>query len=177
MKLEQIHSVQNWLPFEKILEKGIVKVKDNSYIKILNISPINYILKSDLEKEAILNSYNNIFKNCNFNMQILVQSKKIDLSNHIKKIKSNSFQQNLKEKYIDYINQYVSTKKSLNKKFYLIIKSSKEEQEESVILQNLQENYIKVRDLFSRCGNLVSEYTEEKQIYEILHSFFYSTKN
>ena len=49
MKLEQIHSVQNWLPFEKILEKGIVKLKDNSYIKILNISPINYILKSDLE--------------------------------------------------------------------------------------------------------------------------------
>lgn len=110
-------------------------------------------------------------------MQILVQSKKIDLSNHIKKIRSNSFQQNLKEKYIDYINQYVSTKKSSNKKFYLIIKSPKEEQEESVILQNLQENYIKVRDLFSRCGNLVSEYTEEKQIYEILHSFFYSTKN
>ncbi len=83
----------------------------------------------------------------------------------------------MEEKYIDYINQYVSTKKSSNKKFYLIIKSPKEEQEESVILQNLQENYIKVRDLFSRCGNLVSEYTEEKQIYEILHSFFYSTKN
>ena len=81
------------------------------------------------------------------------------------------------DQYIDYINQYVSTKKSSNKKFYLIIKSPKEEQEESVILQNLQENYIKVRDLFSRCGNLVSEYTEEKQIYEILHSFFYSTKN
>ena len=118
MKLEQIHSVQNWLPFEKILEKGIVKLKDNSYIKILNISPINYILKSDLEKEAILNSYNNIFKNCNFNMQILVQSKKIDLSNHIKKIKSNSFQQNLKEKYIDYINKKIIKQKILfnNKK-------------------------------------------------------------
>ena len=62
MRLEQIKSVQNWLPFEKILDKGIIKMKDSSYIKILNINPINYILKSSLEKEAILNSYSNIFK-------------------------------------------------------------------------------------------------------------------
>ena len=48
MKLEQIPSVQNWLPYEKILEKGIIKMKDASFIKILKELPINYNLKSDL---------------------------------------------------------------------------------------------------------------------------------
>ena len=89
MKVEQINSVQEWLPFAEILDKGIIKMKDSSYIKILNINPINYILKSSLEKEAILNSYSNIFKTCNFNFQILIQSKKEDLKEHIKKIKEN----------------------------------------------------------------------------------------
>lgn len=57
MKEQKIISVQEWLPIEKILEKGIIKLKDNSYIKIIKIIPINYNLKSELEKEAILNSY------------------------------------------------------------------------------------------------------------------------
>ncbi len=76
MKFEQIYSVQDWLPFEKILENGIIKLKDSSYIKILKVKPINYNLKSELEKEAILNSYKNFIKSCNFNLQILIQSKK-----------------------------------------------------------------------------------------------------
>ena len=28
MKFEQIHSVQSWLPFEKILDNGIIKLKE-----------------------------------------------------------------------------------------------------------------------------------------------------
>ena len=176
MKVEQIHSVQDWLPFEKILEKGIIKMKDSSYIKILNVNPINYVLKSSLEKEAILNSYKNLFKSCNFNFQILIQSQKEDLKEHINKLKENNLYPEIKEKYINYINYFVKSKKSSNKKFYLILKSSASEENENVIMQNLENNYLKIKDLFGRCGNFVSEYTEEKQILEILYSFFNSNK-
>ena len=54
-KIKQI-STQNWIPIESISENGIIK-SQNKYIKILKIKPINYNLKSDLEKQAILNSY------------------------------------------------------------------------------------------------------------------------
>ena len=70
MKFEQILSVQDWLPFDKILDNGIIKLKNSSYIKILKIYPINYNLKSELEKEAILNSYKSFIKSYNFNLQI-----------------------------------------------------------------------------------------------------------
>lgn len=176
MKFEQIGSVQNWLSFEKILEKGIIKIKDSSYIKIMEITPINYILKSNLEKETILNSYKNIFKSYNFNLQILIQSKEEDLSNHIRKIKENNLYPEIKEKYIEYLNYFIKNKKSSNKKFYLIISSSPSEENENVIIQNLEDNYIKLRDLFSRCGNFVSEITEEEQIIEIIFSFINSKK-
>ena len=171
-KLEQIKSVQNWLPFDKILDKGIIKMKDSSYIKIMSISPINYVLKSSLEKEAILNSYKNVFKSCNFNLQIFIQSQKEDLSNHINKIKEKNLYPEISEKYIKYINNFIKSKKSSNKKFYLIIKSSHLEENEAVKIQNLGNNYFKLKDLFSRCGNLVSEITEDKKIIEILHSLF-----
>lgn len=176
MKIEQINSVQEWLPFKEILDKGIIKMKDSSYIKILNINPINYILKSSLEKEAILNSYKNLFKSCNFNFQIMIQSQKEDLKNHINKLNENNLYPEIKEKYINYINYFVKNKKSSNKKFYLILKSPSSEENESVKIQNLENNYLKIKDLFGRCGNFVSEYTEEKQIIDVLYSFFNSNK-
>ena len=48
-----IHSIQKWLPFEKILENGIIKLKNNSYIMILKIKPINYNLKSELVSNQV----------------------------------------------------------------------------------------------------------------------------
>ena len=176
LKIEQIPSVQNWLPIEKVLEKGIVKMKDSSYIKIIKVSPINYNLKSELEKEAILNSYKNLFKSSYFNLQILVQSKKEDLSNNIKLLKSSENYKEIKEKYIEYIESLNKTKKSSCKNFYLIIKESTSEKNEKIKIENLQNEFFKIKESLSRCGNLVSEYTEDNQIYEILYSFLNSNK-
>ena len=51
-------------------------MENKKYVKIAKIKPINFSLKSELEKEAILNSYKLFLKTCNFNMQILIQSNK-----------------------------------------------------------------------------------------------------
>lgn len=174
MKTEQINSVQNWLPYDNILENGIIKLKKSSYVKILKVEPINFNLKSELEKEAILNSYKSFIKSCNFNLQILVQSKKEDLSKHINLLNQNNLYPEIKEKYIKYINSLNQNQKSSNKNFFIIIKQNVEEANnlESVAIQNLQENYFKIKELLSRCGNFVSEYTKESQVKEILFSFF-----
>ena len=76
MKNNQLKSIQEWIPIEEILENGIIKLKKNNYIKIIKIIPINFNLKSNLEKEAILNSYKIFLKTCDFDIQILIQSKK-----------------------------------------------------------------------------------------------------
>jgi len=44
-------SVQEWIPFDKFFDKGIIKLKTNEFIKIVKVIPINYNLKSNLEKE------------------------------------------------------------------------------------------------------------------------------
>ena len=76
MKNKELKSIQKWIPIEEILEGGIVKLKQNKYLKIIQITPINFNLKSNLEKEAILNSYKIFLKTCDFDIQILIQSKK-----------------------------------------------------------------------------------------------------
>ena len=88
MKKDDTLSVQEWLPFEKILENGIIQMKNKKYTKIMKVLPINYNLKSQMEKESILNSYKIFLKTCSFDIQILIQSSKENLEKYNKKIKS-----------------------------------------------------------------------------------------
>ena len=119
---KKVNSVQEWLPVDEILENGIIKLKNKNYIKILKIIPINFELKSNLEKEAILNSYKIFLKTCNFDIQILIQSNKKDLSNHISKIKEKNKEEKenikiLSEKYTNYIKKLNIEKNLLLKIF------------------------------------------------------------
>jgi type IV secretory pathway VirB4 component len=175
MNVEQKESVQHWLPIETILNNGIIKMKNSSYIKILKVSPINYNLKSDFDKEAIINSYKSLFKSINFNFQILIQSKKEDLSNNIECLRKNNYYEEIKEKYINYINELNNISKSANKNFFLIIKHTAEVESKENILKNLAQDYKEIKELLYRCGNIVSEITSEKELREILFSFLNSS--
>jgi hypothetical protein len=177
MKRKQIQSVQEWLPFENLLENGIIKLKNSSYVKILKILPINFNLKSELEKESILNSYKIFLKTCNFNFQILIQSNKENLEKNISDINSqkNKEKEKIKkisENYINYIKELNKNKKSSNKTFYIIISVKKvEEKEEETIIEELNENYFKIKECLARCGNIVKDINKKESVEKIIQSF------
>ncbi len=181
MQKDKTMSLQEWLPFNAILEKGIIKLKSEEYIKLMKIIPINYNLKSDMEKEGILNSYKTFLKTCNFDIQILIQSNKEDLSKHISKIKESVKQENrlnllkISEKYIDFINKLNNEKKSSSKNFYIIIKGAKSTEELSI--GELNEKFFKIKECLSRCGNTVVEISDKEELKKILFTFFNSRKN
>ena len=174
--MTKIQAIQKWIPIEKILDKGIIKIRKNKYIKILKVIPINFNLKTQLEKESILNSYKIFLKTCNFDMQILIQSKKEDLSGHIENIQKISQKENNKiikeysKEYLKFIKEKNNKNKSASKNIYLIIKNNTENLEENII-QELNEKYFKIKDCLIRCGNVVFE-CDKTEIKNILFSFF-----
>ena len=175
-------SVQEWIPIEQFLNNGIIKMKNNIFIKIIKIYPINYNLKSELEKKSILNSYKTFLKTCNFDIQILIQSNKENLSDHINKIRKqmkkeenlNNFNiKNFSKKYIDFINKKNKEKNSSSKNFYILIKSQENiENQPKAIIQDLKDNYLKIKDSLSRCGNNVEEIKDIEELKDIYFSFF-----
>lgn len=180
MEKRKNKSVQEWLPIQRILEDGIIQLKDNTYIKIIKIKPINFNLKSELEKEAILNSYKLFLKTCNFNFQILIQSNKEDLSKHIQAVNQNSIQedkniQEISKQYIQYIQNLNHDKKSSSKNFYIILKYKNENREitefEEYAIENINDKYFKIKDCLSRCGNIITNLNNKKEVLLILFSF------
>ena len=109
-------------------------------------------------------------------MQILIQSKKEDLSEHINNIKKISEKEKNKiikkysEKYIEFIQEKNNKNKSASKNIYLIIKNNSENLEENII-QDLNEKYFKIKECLTRCGNIVLECNKE-EIKNIFFSFF-----
>ena len=178
-------TVQEWIPIKQILKDGIIEIENNVYIKLLEVTPINYNLKSDLEKEAILNSFKIFFRTCQFDIQILIQSNKEDLTHHISKIKKyvskkeNKYLKNISENYIQYISNLNNNKKSSSKKFYIIIKNqpiNKKEKNIEIIKQELNEKYIKIKECLSRCGNKVNSIDRKEEILKIFFSYLNTKK-
>ena len=137
-----------------------------------------------------MSSYKLFFKTCNFNIQILVQSKKEDLANHFSRInRINEFEsekiRNIYSNYYDYICNLNKKNKSSSKNFYIVLdfiypkEISKEtfpnESEKQIIFNNLTDKYWKVKECLSRMNNLCIELKEE-EVIKVLYSFFNKRK-
>lgn len=172
-------NVQDWLPYDEVLENGII-ISKNKFVKILKISPISYELKSDFEKQAILNSYKLFLRTCNFDIQILIQSQKEDVKDVIKNIEmeNNENIDNIKEEYICYIENLNSNQKLLSKNFFILINMPKEN---NVSLNEVNkiffERILKIRETLSKCGNTIFEIKNRKEVIELIDSFLNPYKN
>ena len=172
-------TVQDWIEIDQFLDEGIVKLKNNKYIKIIKINPINFNLKSDFEKESILNSYKTFLKTCDFDIQILIQSNKEDLKKNIDNIKENLEKENkdylnsIGKDYIQFINSINSLKTSSTKFFYIIISNQKkqENQKEDIIFEELNDKYFKIKECLTRCGNSVENINRREDKKSIVFIF------
>ena len=184
MKIIKNKTVQQWIPIDEIYENGIIKINKNKFIKILKIIPTNYNLKSDLEKTVILNSYKILLKTCNFNIQILIQSNKQDLSQHILNIeknvqkKENKYLKEISKNYIEFIQKLNYSRNSASKDFYLIITNEKIENFNSleIIENDLKEKYFKIKECLSRCGNDTIEVNDKNDVINIFYSLLNTRK-
>lgn len=188
--VKTVNTVQDWISIIDIFDEGIIQTKDNRFLKIIQVYPINYELKSSLEKESILNSYKIFFNTCEFNSQILIQSRKENLFNHINKIQEKIEDEsenirNIGNTYIEYIKELNRKNKSSSKNFYIIIdffyqKSDSKrffpnENEKQIITNNLNEKYLKIKECLSRTNNLCNDLKKD-EVINVLYSFFNKRK-
>lgn len=172
------YSARQFLPIENIID-GIIKLKDGTYIKILRVEPININLKTNFEKEALLNNYKNFLFSLNFDIQIIIQSKKINIEEHLSNIKiCNNNSSNLNSIINSYKNYLIQTtnQKTTSKNFYIVISHKTDLLKENITLneikQKLSKKYERIKSNLMRCENIVTDCTlKEDDIFSILYTF------
>lgn len=119
-------STQRYLKIADI-KKDTVIMKDGTLRAILMVSSINFALKSEDEQEAIIGGYVSFLNNLDFPIQVIVQSRELNIANYLESMRkkaneqTNELLKNQTLQYIDYVSQLVSLGKIMNKHFYIVI--------------------------------------------------------
>lgn len=85
--LEEIKSTQMLLPIIDI-QDGIIITKDNRFIMLMEFAPINFSLRTESEQDHIADAFGALLKIVPNNIQIKILSRKADVTEHIKLIRS-----------------------------------------------------------------------------------------
>ncbi|MFA5178108.1 MAG: hypothetical protein WC427_00940 [Candidatus Paceibacterota bacterium] len=117
---------QQFIPIKQIRE-GIMIMNDQSMKGMLIVSSINFALKSEEEQGAIIFNFQNFLNSLDFSCQIIVSSRKVNITGYIDKIKELELKQKnelLKIQTSDYrkfIEDLVSDGSIMNKSFYVVV--------------------------------------------------------
>lgn len=170
-------AIKSWFLIKKI-ENGVIELKNGKLCKVLEVYPVNFSLKSKSEQESILYQYKNFLSVCDFDIQILVQSKKGNLDNHISVIEENIKKEKsletkkLMQEYINMIKKE-SLKNAISKKFFVIffVAQDKKGYKEHSILE-LNEKALKIKEALDKCGNYVKDFDEDnKELINMIYTY------
>lgn len=79
-------SIQAWLPIKNIIG-GVVITKDNRFIKILEILPVNFYLKSPNDQQNIITAYASYLKIAPDSMNCEVRTLPADTSDYVEQMR------------------------------------------------------------------------------------------
>ncbi|HPO05704.1 MAG TPA: hypothetical protein PLQ36_01200 [Candidatus Gracilibacteria bacterium] len=117
---------QIFLPISEIRDSTVV-LKTGGLRAILQVSAVNFNLKSEEEQNALIYAFQSFLNLLDFPIQILVRSKKLDVDYYIEsfgniaKNQDNQLLKKLTLEYIDYIKKLVEYADIMEKKFYVVI--------------------------------------------------------
>ena len=79
-------SIQAWLPIKNIIG-GVVITKDNRFVKILEVLPVNIYLKSPNDRQNIISAYASYLRIAPNNMQLEVRTLPTDMAEYIERMR------------------------------------------------------------------------------------------
>jgi len=178
---EKLEFVQDYLPIRD-LKNGIIETTDNRYIKILEIEPINFTLRSDEEQFNIISSFASWLKISPMRLQFKSITRRADSDKHISMIceelehEEDPQCKELGEDYIGLIKD-VGNREALTRRFFLIFQyeavGRNESDDYAKIYGMLQTAEQTARAYFMQCGNsIVQSKDPDEATAEILYMFY-----
>ena len=175
--------VQDFLPVREI-RNGIIETTDDRYVKIIEILPINFLLRSSEEQYNIISSFATWLKISPMKLQFKSVSRKADSDKHVAMVREelsreeNQQCRQLGEEYLRLIKD-VGNKEALSRRFFLIFQyeppAGKRSSGESYadIYGMIQTAVQNAKTYFMQCGNaIVQPEDEDAFTAEVLYMFF-----
>lgn len=111
----------------KEIRNGIIILKDGGYRGVLICSSINFGLKSADEQHAITLGFQNFLNTLDFSIQIVVNSRRMDLRPYLSLLEEKAPEQKTElmriqlREYIEFVRSFTDQSNIMTKSFYIIV--------------------------------------------------------
>lgn len=126
MASNKVGATQQFVPVREI-RNGVVILKDGSYRGVLICSSINFGLKSADEQHAITLGFQSFLNTLDFSIQIVVNSRKMDLRPYLALLEEKAPEQKTElmriqlHEYIEFVRSFADQTNIMTKSFYVIV--------------------------------------------------------
>ena len=176
-------SPDDYLPITKI-ENGVIYTKDKRYVKIIEIEPINFLLRSSREQKNIIYSFISYLKISPVKLQFKVVSKRADINRHLNHVRQDIARETdekcieLQKDYANLLRQ-IGSREAVTRRFFVVFEhestvGNKRFSSESQAIAELNTAVHTARNYLLHCGNAVITHDNEDEflsdvLYNILN--------
>ncbi len=119
-------ATQKFVPVKEI-RNGIIILKDGGYRGVLICSSINFGLKSADEQHAITLGFQNFLNTLDFSIQIVVNSRRMDLRPYLAVLEEKGVEQKTElmriqlREYVEFVRSFADQANIMTKSFYVVV--------------------------------------------------------
>lgn len=119
-------ATQEFVPIEEIRD-GVIVLKDGGMRAIILASSLNFSLKSEDEKMAIILQFQDFLNSLDFSVQIFVQSRRLDIRPYLallenqKKNQLNNLMKIQIQEYIEFVRSFTESTNIMTKSFFVVV--------------------------------------------------------
>jgi hypothetical protein len=119
-------ATQEFIPIKEVRD-GIVILKDGGMRSILLCSSLNFALKSEDEKQAILFQFQDFLNSLDFSIEIVIQSRKLDIRPYIalleerERAQTNNLMKIQVREYIEFVKSFTENTNIMTKNFFIVV--------------------------------------------------------
>lgn len=125
-KRPRLPATQKFIDILEIRDDTVV-LRDGTLRAVLIVSSINFALKSEDEQIAVIQSYTQFLNSLDFPVQIVVQSRKLNIDNYLEKLRvlekaqTNELLRTQTAEYRQYVAELVEIADIMTKRFYVVV--------------------------------------------------------
>lgn len=167
-----LNALADYVPIEKI-ENGIIYTRDHRYVKVVEVVPVNFLLRSAQEQRSIIYSFISYLKIAPTKVQFKVLTKRADIDRHVETVRKELERETdphcrlLQEDYLKLIRQ-LGSREAITRRFFLIFEheplpGTKRGHEVEEAIASLQTVARTAANYLRQCGNTVLTSDDENE--------------
>lgn len=162
--VKPLNPLADYVPIEKI-QNGVIYTKDHRYIKVVEVVPVNFLLRSAQEQRSIIYSFISYLKISPAKVQFKVLTKRADIDRHVETVRKELERETdphcraLQEDYLRLVRQ-LGSREAITRRFFLIFEyeelpGTRRGHEEEEAIASLQTAARTASNYLRQCGNTV----------------------